>query len=331
MTNTRSKWPLEGFFTCAGGGLSVEIDCLGTTFESRTASHPLTVTLPQLDSRAPLAPLARPAWKFRRAGKEKDSITVAHEDWGAIGGMRVNGEQYPHYAEVQQCIIHSEIDAKDEWEFRNGVSAFGKELDAWWRAFTGWLGILLVQDFTQLGVTQLSILEYGFHAWSGDEAGQRHTPSGSALTVVRPIPELVTADILRTCADLARKSHEPPTEWVLIRDARSLAIAGEDRRALLDAGTAAELALTALLETHLFPSGEAIQKALFERYKTLGGLKDLALQLIPQKVPEQLQDDLITPRNDAIHTGEQPVSRATALKAIAKATELVALLHPVGG
>ncbi len=174
-----------------------------------------------------------------------DSITVAHEDWGTIGSLRVNGEQYPHYAEVQQCIIHSEIDADDEWEFRNGVSAFGKELDDWWRAFTGWLGIRLVQDFTQLGVTQLSVLEYGFDAWSGDEAGQRQTPSGSALTVVRPIPELVTADILRTCADLARKSHEPPTEWLLIRDARSLAIAGQPRRALLDAGTAAELALTA--------------------------------------------------------------------------------------
>jgi hypothetical protein len=242
----------------------------------------------------------------------------------------VNGEQYPHYAEVQQCIIHSEIKAKDEWEFRNGVSAFGKELDAWWRAFTGWLGILLVQDFTQLGVTQLSILEYGFHAWSGDEAGQLHTPSGSALAVVSPIPELVTAEILCTCADLARKSREPPTEWLLIRDARSLAIAGQDRRALLDAGAAAELALTALLENYLFPSGEAIQKALFERYKTLGGLKDLAMQLIPQKVPEHLQDELITPRNDAIHKAEQPVSRATALKAIAKATELVALLHPVG-
>ena len=73
-------------------------------------------------------------------------------------------------------------------------------------AFTGWLGIRLVQDFTQLGVTELSILEYGFHAWSGDEAGRLHTPSGSALTVVRPIPELVTADILRTCADLARSA-----------------------------------------------------------------------------------------------------------------------------
>jgi hypothetical protein len=116
---------------------------------------------------------------------------------------------------------------------------------------------------------------------------------------------------------------------LLIRDARSLAMAGQTRRALLDAGTAAELAMTALLETYLFPSGEPIQKALFERYKTLGGLKELALQLIPQKVPQQLQDDLIEPRNDAIHRADEPVSGATALKAIAKAVELVALLHPI--
>jgi hypothetical protein len=107
MTNPKAKWPLEGFFTCAGGGISVEIDCLGTTFESRTASHPLTVTFPQLDSRAPLAPLARPAWKFRRVGKEGDSITVADEDWGSIGSLRVNGRGWVIGTTIAATLVPS--------------------------------------------------------------------------------------------------------------------------------------------------------------------------------------------------------------------------------
>lgn len=248
-----------------------------------------------------------------------------------IGSTRVNREEFPHYAEVQQCIIHSEIEAKDEWEFREGVRSFGVELDSWWRAFTAWLGVLIVQDFTQLGRTQLSILEYGLHVWSGDEEGHLHTSTGSASSVVPLMPELITADRLRTCADLARKCHEPPIEWLFIRDARSLSTAGEYRRAVLDAGTAGELALTALLEDHLFPSGDAIQQALLKRYKTLGGLKDLALQLIPTKVPDQLQGDLIEPRNTAMHKATEPVSRQTATKAVTKAAELVALVHPIAG
>ncbi len=90
---------------------------------------------------------------------------------------------------------------------------------------------------------------------------------------------------------------------------------------MLDAGTAAELALTALLETHLYPTGDPIQEALFDRYKTLGGLKDLALQLIPDKVPDQLKPELITPRNAAAHRAKEDVPKETAVKAIAKAAE----------
>jgi HEPN domain-containing protein len=95
-----------------------------------------------------------------------------------------------------------------------------------------------------------------------------------------------------------------------------------------EAGTAAELALTNLLETHLYPAGDAIREVLLDR-KTLGALKDLALKLIPDKVPQQLTDDLITPRNAAVHKPREEVSRDAAQKAIAKAAEVVQEAYPL--
>lgn len=329
-SSEKPKWPLEGHFACAGGGLFVEIDCLGRTFQSQTESHSLTITLPRLDSRAPEAPLARPPWKFVGAGSEQDSAVAVDAKWGTIGSMTERGAKFPDYAEVHQCIVHSEIEATDKWEFLNGAKALACDLDVWWRAFTDWLGALTNQDFVQLGSKQLSVREHGFCAWSGDEAGQRHTSTGSNLFVVPGRPDVLSVEHLQTCMKLARKCDEPPIEWLLIRDARSLSKAHEYRRAVLDAGTAAELALVALLEDHLYPAGDDVRRALFDRYKTLGGLKDLASKLIPQKVPERLTDELIKPRNAAVHKAKDPVSKETAIKAINKAAELVAILHPIG-
>ncbi|MGY4648396.1 hypothetical protein [Mycobacterium sp. URHB0021] len=325
----KPKWPLEGYFGFGSSGLHVKLECLGMTFESRTESHALTITLPHLDSPKSQAPLARPPWKFVRADRPNDAIAIADDEWGTIGSMREKGEEFPAYAIVHRCVIESEIEASDEWEFRNGVSALSREMDSWLIAVTDWLAALTDQNFVQLGSSQLSVSEIGFRAWSGDEAGRRHTSSGSNLINVRREPEAVSAKELHVCMHLARKCHKPPTEWLLIRDARSLAAEGESRRAVLDAGSAAELALTALLETHLYPAGDKIRKALFERYTTLGSLKELALKLIPDKVPGQLQEDVITPRNRAVHQADEPVTRDTAAKAIAKAAEVVATAHPI--
>ena len=325
----KPKWPLEGYFACGAGGLFVKLDCLGVSFQSRIESHALTITLPRLGSGESLSPLVRPPWKFVRGDTGQDALAVVGESWGRVGGTTEPHEATPSYAVVHQCIVESSIDAGDEWEFRKGVSEFSRKMDRWWLAFTDWLAALTDQNFVRLGSAQLSVSELGFRAWSGDQHGHRHTQTGSYFSEVPREPEPVTVEHLRKCMRLASKGDRPPTEWLLIRDARSLAAEGEYRRAVLDAGSAAELALTALLETHLYPAGDEIRKALFDRYRTLGGLKDLAEQLVRAKLPDQLQDNLITPRNHAVHRPHEPVTRGTATLAIAKAAEVVASAYPI--
>lgn len=231
------------------------------------------------------------------------------------------GEEFPTYAAVNSCLIYADIEASNADEFRRKVSAFARELDAWWTAFTDWLGVISVQHFAGLGRRPRRILEYGVHAWSGDKSGYRHTGCGSNEFVVPAEPDTLTSAQLNQCMRLARNSARPAIEWRLIADARSLSVAHEYRRAVLEAGTAAELALTALLEPE-------VSSGLREG-KTLGGLKDLALEWIPHKVPVQLKEDLVDPRNDAMHRARDDVSRDTALKAIAKAAEVVGRAYPL--
>jgi hypothetical protein len=143
------------------------------------------------------------------------------------------GEEFPTYAKVHSCLVYADIEASDQWEFRKNVTAFTRELDEWWTAFTDWLGVVSVQEFVGLGRKQRSILEYGVNAWSGDDAGQRQTACGSAAYTVPGEPDKLTKEQLHQCMRLARKCNRPTTEWQLIADARSLSKAGERRRAVL--------------------------------------------------------------------------------------------------
>ena len=81
---TGGRWPLEGFFTC--GGPIVAPACLGQSFQTRTATYELTVTLPELDASNAGAPLAPPTWRFTREGA--DPTALPDHDWGKVGASR---------------------------------------------------------------------------------------------------------------------------------------------------------------------------------------------------------------------------------------------------
>jgi HEPN domain-containing protein len=144
--------------------------------------------------------------------------------------------------------------------------------------------------------------------------------------------EVLDRDQLQRAMDLAGRTARPPAEWLFIRDARSLLRAGEYRRAVIDAATAAELTLTALLDRHFSAKSTdaAISEALLDRSQTLGGRCKLVNELIPGKVPARFQQEVTEPRNLAAHTGNM-LTRQTGEAAVAKATELVEVVYPRAG
>lgn len=122
---------------------------------------------------------------------------------------------------------------------------------------------------------------------------------------------------LRRIFELAAELERPPLAWVLTRDASHHAFRSENRRAVLDAGTAAELALAKALVDY---------KIEHPKRATLGTLVKLAQEHhVP--CPPRTQNDLVDVRNDAAHRGVEPSPHETA-QALTTSATLVELAYP---
>jgi hypothetical protein len=127
-----------------------------------------------------------------------------------------------------------------------------------------------------------------------------------------------------------RHQGAPPAEWLFIRDARSLLNTGHNRRAVIDAATAAELAMTTLIDQYLATANtdEIVRTALVKRYSALEGRATLLRRLRSGLLSDQLQRDLIEPRNRATHSGHS-LTNEQAQTAVDMAVDIVEEAHPL--
>jgi hypothetical protein len=354
------EWPFEGHFVVGGSGLYVTTGCLARTFTSRTASYDLTIGLPQADTRPdPIPPEIRqrlgepaipnwdlipPAWTYG----PKDEGERAEEEhispvWGGVLDDGRAAKVYPETARdsavVYRCRFYTTITASDGVEFEAAAQGFLSELDDWWTRFTSWVGILTSQDFVGLGGHPGGLARsYPLLTWTGDVSGQRagtqwrqYFPPNQGI----PMAKLQLSD-LEACIT-ATGNQDPPPEWLFIRDARSLLRAGQARRAILDAGTAAELAMTTLIDNHLDDTNAdaGVRKGIVKGYRNLGAKKSLLALLRPGLLSDRVQPDLIDKRDTAIHGrskaghGWEEVTFDQAQTAVEIATEIVESAHPL--
>ena len=157
---------------------------------------------------------------------------------------------------------------------------FIQELEAWWSLVSTWISIFTKQDFVEIGKTRSGIRVGPIVTWNGDADGLR--VNGSKETSIPNVNdkgvEIVNHRTLLACTRLAANGTQPPDEWLFIRDARSLVNARQYRRAVIDAGTAAELAMTALIDPTLTGMNLLQREKLFEKNRGLWELSNLMLQ-----------------------------------------------------
>jgi hypothetical protein len=128
-------------------------------------------------------------------------------------------------------------------------------------------------------------------------------------------------------AALNQANQEPPTPWLLIRDARVAHHHGSRRVALIDAGTAAELAIVELLRGQ-HPHLSAVQfDAVLAKHQMLGKRLDL-LTKTGGSPPADIYAKLVEPRNDAAHRGAIP-SDKECWEALLVATRIVESAYPL--
>lgn len=120
----------------------------------------------------------------------------------------------------------------------------------------------------------------------------------------------------------------PPLARTLLTAAKRGAAAGNPRIAVIDAATAAEVALTAGLADRLAAeaSPRAVQ-ALIDRARMLGARLDLARDL-GMTIPDRVRPDLVSRRNAVVHQGTA-VTDSEAQAAISAAAELVNEYEPL--
>lgn len=352
--------PLEGHFVVGGSGLYVTTGCLGRTFISRTASYGLTIGLPQVDTTPdPIPPEIRrqfgepalpkwdlipPAWAHgptdERERAEEEHISPV---WGGVLNDGRAKKVYPESARdcavVYRCRFYTTLNAADGEEFEAAAQDFLSELDDWWTRFTSWVGILTSQDFVGLGGHPGGLTRsYPLLTWTSDASGQRaatqwrqYFPPNQGI----PMSQLQLSQF-EACVTAAG-NQDPPPEWLFIRDARSLLRAGQARRAILDAGTAAELAMTTLIDKHLDDTNAdaGVRKGIVKGYRNLGAKKSLLALLRPGLLTDRVQPDLIDKRDTAIHGrskaghGWDEVTFDQAQTAVEIASEIVESAHPL--
>lgn len=327
---------LEGHFAC-GSGLLIAIECLSHGYTSKTASRPLDISLPVLNANWQQGFLDPPAWTYKSFRDLEQAKLLADNtfDWGVTVGFHNNpdGTQSPEFARVRRWRFEMTIAVtRPASGFLNARTDAVRELEAWWTLVSTWISIFTKQDFVEIGKTRSGIRVGPIITWLGDMDNYR--VNGSKDTSI-PVVQDQGVDILdhRTltgCMTLAANGTQPPDELLLIRDARSLVNARQYRRAVIDAGTAAELTMTALIDPKLTSMNLLEREKIFEKHRGLWELSNLMLNRGAGTRPVRLQQDLVEPRNRASHDGAS-LSEAKANAAIAIAVQLIEQLHPLAG
>lgn len=127
--------------------------------------------------------------------------------------------------------------------------------------------------------------------------------------------------------DHANRGDDPPSERILLRDSRVELREGHHRRAVLDAATAAEIALTSMLDDRLKELPQEVAELIRRPNRQLGPLVR-TLQHLEIELPSSLQRDLAEVRNRVVHAGYQP-SMAEARRTVELAGIIVEQSRPI--
>lgn len=320
-TSAKAQRALEGHFAC-GSGLLIESECLGQTYPSRALSRHLTVSMPQMPSDwQGDGFLEPPNWAYTNFADDEQRVKFSDDtfDWGATSGFKNNddGTQSPEFARVRRWGFETSMDVfTDKFEFFNARSAVVGEIEVWWDLVSSWISIFTKQDFVEIGKTGSGIRVGPVITWCGNDDQQRVNGSrDTSIPVVNDVGVDRLGEItLRRCLKLASSETQPPDEWLFIRDARSLVNAKQYRRAVIDACTATELSLTALIDAKLIADGvsEKDRKKKFKDHHGISKLTQLHKKVgAAGTLPKDLVKEVGTTRNKAAHAGYKPTLQET--------------------
>lgn len=273
-----------------------------TSLATEDGTLPVTLRLPATpEIERGLANFLAPPQDWTATSREADEQWGTHSRNNALGFTGVAIKRVAFTVHATSGLVDPAIRA--EWGQELLAQQILHNIDTWWENVRTWLEIATNQRLAQVGHEANDWLNPHTRTsiWAVDDSERRHEVRVGGTVILGPERVIsVTPEILQDCVAFAATT--PPLAWRLLRDARALQNAGQLRRALIDAATAAELAATTRIDELLARQTDPERQRILARAKTLGG-KATALQEAGDELPANFKIDLVDRRNDAVHEG----------------------------
>ncbi|MFJ2664532.1 hypothetical protein ACIO14_09290 [Nocardia fluminea] len=209
-------------------------------------------------------------------------------------------------------------------------------LDPWLDIAIDWLSVLTGTHTRHVGPQFDLVFENRTMMFEISNAVPAFTLGFRPMPFPSSLPgKIATKEAVEYCFERAASGESVPLAWSLISEARALHRARQYRRAVVDAGSAVEMAAYALVQLEFAsktPPGVA--KLLLESRGnlTLGTLINY-LKATDYSLPPNIFDDLVAIRNRVLHSnkGAGPVlpNESESVTAIEIATEVVKGAYPL--
>lgn len=318
-----------------GKGVPVQADLLGTRWELPAGLGmlvlPDTPVGPEPWRRDLLAPPIEGAdraltWFGKRDEDRHESV------WGrGSGGF---ADRTLSEAFLRSAVV---VTASQPFDIRvYGVAMMDEiagALDDWIDAFCEWLEVVATIDMRpDLDMSAMTPKHVYPRPLAVDDDGNvERYPTMSQIASVWRSPRHVSLIEWSRAVEYTNAKRRPPEEHLLLRDSRAARNRHDSRKAVIDAATAAEVALAAAIRRRLSaaPDEQAIEQVL-RNSSGLAELFDLAVALGSNGgvSGSQVRGQLAGRRNEAVHRGMEP-TRAETTEALQTASAIVSAVNPL--
>lgn len=283
------------------GGVRCVSEVLGLDFDSALDGTPVTVHMPGLPVTAEALPLTQPT--------------------AILGKFELPQLAWGFRPQSSSTMVVSRIG------FTATVPDFeivGDEMNDWALIFLSWLDVLTGQHLTPITFRPPQQANNRTCLMTRASDGTLlHTPVFRPFPPTYPLNELdASKEMIEHCCALAGTKEQVPLAWMLLRDARALHRVTQTRRAAIECGSAAEMAIKSLLDRRNF--------VVPQKRPTLGilsgHLKDDGYPL-----HADFETSFLDVRNRVVHMkqGWESVTEAESLRMLEIAAELVEDAFPL--
>ncbi|MFE4457832.1 hypothetical protein ACFROC_10800 [Nocardia tengchongensis] len=335
----QSSTVVEGHFYDRPEGFVVAADCLGTTYPTVIGGHHVSVLIPRADQMGDdgmLPQLTAPVQYYSYEPRNAETSNAAAEGLSPWG-MAISADKKGLVAAlVLRVAFRFEVSGSEVVVAKTCLS-IESDLGRWWKAVSVWLDTYSELDLLGYSGRRREVITsaVGMRAFTGEHHGapaQRvlwWSDSGRRTIRVSAEAPAPDATVLERCFRLAAHNSVPPSPWSYLRQGRSWLKAGEARRAVIDACTAAEIALADQVRQLLADTDTKVVEQLLDRCKGIADVASLVRQNGGTTASRKaIEEQLAKIRNEAAHAGKEP-DGATAARAVEVAQEVVERVWPL--